>query len=183
MGNSLSFPALSLKHCFIRGKVLPLLLQASKESVLQAHRAGAAEGAAADLFPRCQTQPLARMSSTQREDHERVPDPPHRGLWAPAGPMAMEPVAPWADNIINSAYAWLMQLMGSAGPGPSCCSELPNCPGSRGATLIYTINTSLLQTSHIHKYNISDLYNEVIWRRARVIYLFVPTSQEIYNSL
>lgn len=30
--------------------------------------------------------------------------------------------------------------------------------------------------SHIHKYNISDLYNEVIWRRARVIYLFVPTS-------
>lgn len=77
-----------------------------------------------------------------RQDRERVPGPPHRGLWVPA----VESVASWADNLINSAYTWLMQLIGSAGPGPSCCSELPNCPGSRGATLIYTINTSLLQT-------------------------------------
>lgn len=106
VGNSLSFPTLSLKRCFIRGKVLPLLLQASNESVLQAHGAGAAEGAAADLLP----QRDARHSTlagrgAHREDEERVPDPPHGGLWVPAGPVAMESAASPADSGINSAYA------------------------------------------------------------------------------
>lgn len=182
MGNSLSFPALSLKHCFIRGRVLPLLLQASKESVLQALVAGAAEGAAADILPQwCRTQHLARMRSTQR-DHEHVPDPPHRGFWVPAGPMAVESVAPWAGIAINSAYAGLMQRIGSAGPGPSCCSELPNCPGSRGAALIYTINTSLLQTATC----IVQYFRPIQWSYMEACqgYLFICTHKpEIYNSL
>lgn len=148
MGNSLSFPALGLKHCFIRGRVLPLLLQASKKSVLQSPRGwGSRRGSCWHLPQRDARHSTLPGWGAHREDHEPVPDPSHRGLWVPAGLVANESAASRADNIINSAYAWLMQLIGSAGPGPRCCSKLPNCPGSRGATLIYTSNTLPLQTA------------------------------------
>lgn len=190
VGNLLSFPPLSLKHCFIRGRFLPLLPQASRESVCKPTGLGQQKGQVLTLCLREMPDTAPRQDGeAHREDHERVPDPPHRGLWVPAGPMATESAASRADSGINSAYAWLMQLIGSAGPGPSCCSELPNCPGSRGAALIYTINTLLLQTvtcvSTIFQAYTMKLYEGVpglfiyLYPRAWDLQLFINTSWAI----
>lgn len=51
MGNSLSLPALSLKHHFIKGTFATPRAGRERPSVLLAHRARTAEVTAVDLLP------------------------------------------------------------------------------------------------------------------------------------
>lgn len=171
MGNSLSFPALSLKQCSIRGRVLPLLLQASKESVLHAQGAGAAAGAADFCPERCQTQHLARVRSTQTRPWTCARPSPQRSLGTSSGVCGITSRQPNklciylidATHRLSRARSKLLQWI----------TKLPWLQGSH-FDLHHQHFTAA--DSHMHKYSVSDLYNEVIWRRARVIYLFVPTS-------
>lgn len=177
VGNSLSFPPLSLKHCFIRGRVLPLLPQASRESVLQAHGAGAAEGAGADLVPQrdARHSTSAGWRSTQRRPWTCARPSPPRSLGASRA--NGNGVCSITSRQRNKLCICLIDATHRLSRARSKLLQwITKLPWLQGSCFDLHHQHFTAADSHMRKYNISGLYNEVIWRRARVIYLFVPTS-------
>lgn len=124
---------------------------------------------------RCQTQHLARVRSTQRRPWTCARPSPQRSLGTSrargsgvCGIMSTQPNKLCiclidATHRLSRARSKLLQWI----------TKLPWLQGSY-FDLHHQHFTAA--DSHMHKHSISDLFNEVIWRRARVIYLFVPTS-------
>lgn len=177
VGNSLSFPALSLKHCFIRGRVFTFATPGQQGEYPASPRGWGSRRGSCWPFAseRCQTQHLGRIRSTQRRPRTCArPSPPRslgasrangNGVWSITSRQWNKLCICLIDaaHRLSRARSKLLQWI----------TKLPWLQGSY-FDLHHQHFTAA--DSHMHKV---QYFRPIQWsymKACQVIYLFVPTS-------